>query len=157
MPPPLQSRALAKPNDFHLYGPVIKIFAGDADVKQAVTPWLQTTDTGFFYAGIQALMPWRHKCLNVNGEYLEMEHLLPMCYVCSDVRIKFSASECLLPYLLKLLCRMVPFADNFDVTLRPQLNTLHVHCVTVHLFFVVQCINANKHLRNARVTPASKK
>jgi hypothetical protein len=33
-----------------------KRFAADADVKQAVT-WLQTLDTDFFYAGIQALVP----------------------------------------------------------------------------------------------------
>jgi hypothetical protein len=48
------------PNDFHLFGPLNKhmvdmIFARDADMKQVVTPRLQTPDTDFFYAGIQAL------------------------------------------------------------------------------------------------------
>jgi len=33
-----------------------KQFATDADVKQAVTSWLQTPDTHFFYAGIRVTM-----------------------------------------------------------------------------------------------------
>jgi hypothetical protein len=47
-----------------------KWFATNADVKQAVTFWLQTPDTSFFCAKIQALMWQWDKCLNVNGEYM---------------------------------------------------------------------------------------
>jgi hypothetical protein len=50
-PPSPYSPDLAKPNDFHLFGTLNKVSAKDADVKQAVTPWLQTTGTDF-YAGI---------------------------------------------------------------------------------------------------------
>ena len=42
-------------------------------MQQAVDSWLQTLDHGFFYARIQALVPWWIKCLNVNGEYVEVE------------------------------------------------------------------------------------
>jgi len=48
-------------SDFCLYVPLkkhlaCKQFATNADVKQAVTFWLQTPDTSFFCAQIQALM-----------------------------------------------------------------------------------------------------
>jgi hypothetical protein len=39
----------------HLTG---KHFATDTDVKQAITSSLQTLDTDFFYALVQALVPW---------------------------------------------------------------------------------------------------
>jgi hypothetical protein len=35
----------------------IKQFAADASVKQAVTSWLRTFDSDFFYAWIEALVP----------------------------------------------------------------------------------------------------
>jgi hypothetical protein len=35
-------------------------------VKQAVTSWLQTLDTDFFYTGQQAFLPQRDKYLNVS-------------------------------------------------------------------------------------------
>jgi hypothetical protein len=44
-----------------------KQFATDADVKQAVTSWLQKRDTDICYAGIQAFVLWWDKPLNVNG------------------------------------------------------------------------------------------
>jgi hypothetical protein len=34
-----------------------KRFTRDSDVKQDVTTWLQTLDTGLFYVGIEALAP----------------------------------------------------------------------------------------------------
>jgi len=51
-------------SDFHLSGPLKnhptgKRLAKDAEVKEAVTFWLETPDTHFFYAWIQALVPWR--------------------------------------------------------------------------------------------------
>jgi len=43
------------PSDFHLFGPFKKPFSGktfaaDANMKQAVTSWLQTVDTDMHYA-----------------------------------------------------------------------------------------------------------
>jgi hypothetical protein len=47
-------------------------FVTDADVKQAVTSWLHTLVTDFFYAGIQALVSSWVKCLNVSNYYVEI-------------------------------------------------------------------------------------
>jgi hypothetical protein len=41
--------------------------AVDADVKQAVTSWLEALDADFFYAAMQDLVPR----LNVAGNYVE--------------------------------------------------------------------------------------
>jgi hypothetical protein len=46
--------------------------AHNPNMKQAVTSWLQTLDTNFFYAGIQTLVPWWDKRLNVNGAHMEV-------------------------------------------------------------------------------------
>jgi hypothetical protein len=43
-----------------------KQLAADANVMQAVTFWLQKSDTDFLYDGIQALVPRWDKWLNVN-------------------------------------------------------------------------------------------
>jgi hypothetical protein len=51
------------PSNFHAFwGPLKKNLAGrlfetEADVKQAVTSWLQTLDNDFFCAGVQVLEP----------------------------------------------------------------------------------------------------
>jgi len=72
-----------------------------ADVKQAVTSWLQTFDTDLFYAGVIALGPREHKSLNVNYDCLE-NMLNTICYPCAMYTSGFektlSASGCLLPY-----------------------------------------------------------
>jgi hypothetical protein len=65
-PPYSPSRTIL---DFHLLGSLKKHladkqFAADIDMKQAVTSWLQTLETGFFFASIQALMPQWDKCFN---------------------------------------------------------------------------------------------
>jgi hypothetical protein len=46
-----------------------KEFAVDSKVKQSVTSCLLTLDTDFFYAGIQALVPWWVKHLNTCAMY----------------------------------------------------------------------------------------
>jgi hypothetical protein len=56
-----------EPSNFNLFGPCKKLlegkqFAADADVKQAVTSWLQTSDTHLFYAGIHATVGKLLKC-----------------------------------------------------------------------------------------------
>jgi hypothetical protein len=65
-------------SDFRLLGPIKKLltgkrFATDVDVKQVVTSWLQTHDTDFFFnSGIQALVPQWDKCLNTDGDCVEV-------------------------------------------------------------------------------------
>jgi hypothetical protein len=59
-----------------IFGPLKKYLAGkrfprDADVKQVIT-WLQTLDIDFLYAGIQALAQLWDRCVNVNGDYVEV-------------------------------------------------------------------------------------
>jgi len=44
-------------------------FAADTDMKQAVTSCLHFD---FLYAGMQAFVPQRDKCLNVSGDYMEV-------------------------------------------------------------------------------------
>jgi hypothetical protein len=46
-------------------------FAKDADVKQAVSSWLQALDTHFFYAMILSLVALWDTCLNFKGEYVQ--------------------------------------------------------------------------------------
>jgi hypothetical protein len=57
------------PNDFYLFGPLTKylagkVFATDADMKQAVTSWLQKLDKDFFMLGYMPLCHSGtiHKC-----------------------------------------------------------------------------------------------
>jgi len=45
-------------------------FVTNADVKQAVTSWLQRLDTDFLCAGVQAMMPLLYRSLNVSGDYV---------------------------------------------------------------------------------------
>ena len=49
-----------------------QVTATDADVKQAVTSLLQTLKTDFCYTRIQSLVQQWDKCLNVNGDYVEV-------------------------------------------------------------------------------------
>jgi hypothetical protein len=87
-----------QPSDFHLYGPLTNMWMvtnlQDTNIKQAVTSTLETTDTDFFYASVQTLVPQWDKCLTVNGNYSAVYHLLYMYQMYSQVIIKFAASEC---------------------------------------------------------------
>ena len=47
-------------------------FATDADVKRAAPSWLQTLDADFIYAEIQALATQWEKCLNIDGDHVEV-------------------------------------------------------------------------------------
>jgi len=49
-----------------------KLFATDANLKQAVTSWQKILDTNFFYVEISVLMPRWDKFLNVYGYYVEV-------------------------------------------------------------------------------------
>jgi len=44
----------------------------DADTKPAVTPWLKTLGTDFFYARIQSWVPQWDRGLNANGSFVEV-------------------------------------------------------------------------------------
>jgi len=62
-------------SDLHLFGSqgkhlAGKLFATDADVKQAVASWLQTLDTSVFYTGIQGLVLRWDGCLYVKSDYV---------------------------------------------------------------------------------------
>jgi len=57
--------------------PLTKLLAGrrfttDTDAQQAVTSKPQTLDTDFVYAGLETLVLWCDKCLNVNGDLAEV-------------------------------------------------------------------------------------
>jgi hypothetical protein len=57
--------------------PVTKLLAGrrfttDTDAEQAVASKLQTLDTDVVYAGLETLVLWCDKFLNVSGEYAEV-------------------------------------------------------------------------------------
>lgn len=47
-------------------------FTKDTDAQQAVTSKLQTLDNDFVCAGLETLVLWCDKCLNVNGGYAEV-------------------------------------------------------------------------------------
>ena len=100
------------PDNFQLFVHLNKHLPGsrlakEAEVKQAVTSWLQTLDTDFFDPRTKAFVPqwqiclmsvvntWRsgvyHLLPVVSGVY----HLLPMRHVYIEVGIKLPVSECL--------------------------------------------------------------
>jgi hypothetical protein len=79
--------------------PLRSTWLASDDIRQAVTSWLQTLDTVFFYAGLQFLVPQWDICLCQSWL-----HGGPMCMVCYSSAINTSKSESLLPYFLKLLC-----------------------------------------------------
>ena len=69
-------------SDFQTSGPLKKQTAGkrlktNTDVKQALASCLQTPDTKSLHAGIDVLVPWRDKCLNVTDHHVEV-----MCTTC---------------------------------------------------------------------------
>lgn len=64
------------PSDLHLSEAhkkhlASKQFAADANMKQAVTSWIQTVDTDFFVAVTQAFTVVG-QMLSVNGDYIEV-------------------------------------------------------------------------------------
>lgn len=96
------------PNNFRLFGHHKKHLPGkwlatDSDVKLAVTFWQWTLDTELLYTGIQATEPQLEKCLNVNGDYMELWRLPSAMYIYIKVRTKFLVSECPLPCFQKVL------------------------------------------------------
>lgn len=65
------------PSDFHLYGPLERLLAGKwfalvNNMKPAVTYWLQTCNTDFISAGMQALLPWLEECFSISSGHVEV-------------------------------------------------------------------------------------
>ena len=99
------------PSNFYLFVPLKKYLGGkqfalNTDLKQAVTCWLQTLGTDFYYTGIQALVPWYKKISMVPTWRSGVYHLLHMFIQYNEVRTNFSAAECLLLYSYKLPCNI---------------------------------------------------
>jgi hypothetical protein len=100
----------------HLAG---KQFATDANLKQVVTSCLQTY-TCFIYAKIHpSVLRW-NKYLSASDDYREV-WCVPSALKLRSIRrsrIKFSVSECLLPYFLELPCSTVSYcavqSSNLD-------------------------------------------
>jgi len=62
-------------------------------MKEVFISLLQTLDTNFFHTGIQALVLWWDKCLNVNGDYVEVSCGVLMCSKCYTNTMYSSKSE----------------------------------------------------------------
>jgi hypothetical protein len=74
-------------SDFHLFGQLKKRLADerlatDADVKQAVTSWLQTLDTNFSHVWMHAWVQRWDKWWNNNGD-LSWGLKCTICYPCA--------------------------------------------------------------------------
>jgi hypothetical protein len=99
---------LAMPSDFHVWKRLVRYLQR----RREACCYPMATDN-WHYPGTEGLVPRS-----------DMHHLLCPCATYNiHARIK-SQHQCLLPYLLKQLFTIY-FADSSDVTLRPQLKTLH--------------------------------
>jgi hypothetical protein len=96
-------------------------------MNRAVTSWLQTLDTNF-YTRIQALVPQKDSWLQVSVTTwrLDAYHLTLAIHICIEVRIKFLASDCLLPNFLKLPSKCACVCVRSQVT---------VYFVSLHLMY----------------------
>jgi len=76
-------------------------------MKEVFISLLQTLDTNFFHAGIQALVLWWDKCLNVDGDYVEVSCV---ANITQTPCIHQSQNKGLrtLPYYVKFLCILLP-------------------------------------------------
>jgi hypothetical protein len=74
LPHPPYSPDLA-PSDYHLFGPMKGFLGGkrfwNNDVIAAVQSWLHEQPKTFFETGIKKLPECWHKCIAVNGDYIE--------------------------------------------------------------------------------------
>ena len=64
------------PSDFHLFGPLKQHLSGerfpdDKVVETAVCAWFQQQTKEFYAEGLQGLVKWWDKCLNLYGDYVE--------------------------------------------------------------------------------------
>jgi histone-lysine N-methyltransferase SETMAR len=76
LPHPPYSPDLA-PSDFHLFGPLKESLQGrkfilDDDVQLAVHQWLRGQPQELFFSGIQALVSHWCKCIELQGNYVEL-------------------------------------------------------------------------------------
>ena len=64
------------PSDYHIFGPMKdalrgRKFSSDAEVQEAVQTWLRQQPKTFFSEGIQRLTHRYHKCISLQGDYVE--------------------------------------------------------------------------------------
>lgn len=108
-------------SDFHLFGHLKMHLAGNRCTTMPTwgrpSPTEQTVDTNFFYVRIQALVPQRDKCLNVNANYMEV-WCVPFATHMPYIHQRASSS-------LQSVCLLI-FLNVF-------VSTAHViHCSTNH-------------------------
>jgi histone-lysine N-methyltransferase SETMAR len=65
------------PSHFHLFGPLKESLRGrkfnlDDDVQSAVHEWLKGQPQDFFSSGIQALVSRWCKCIELQGDYVDL-------------------------------------------------------------------------------------
>jgi hypothetical protein len=118
------------PSDFHLFGPFKKPFSGktfpaDANVKQAVTSWLQTVDTDTHYVRMKSLVSGGDKCLNINGDFFNRNH--PVVYLIFNKMILFHPNTTTLHQFLGYMFR---FLQNH---LQANVNYMEVHSVCTYI------------------------
>jgi histone-lysine N-methyltransferase SETMAR len=76
LPHPSYSPDLA-PSDFHQFGPLKECLRGckfnlDDDVQSAVHEWHRSQPQEFFSSGIQVLVSYWRKCIELQGDYVEL-------------------------------------------------------------------------------------
>jgi len=89
-----------------------KQFAPVADLKRALTSWLQTLDTDFLYTECKLSFHGRTK-VEISIETTlksEVHRLLSMCHVQPEIPVKFSTSK-----VSVTLCFETPFACYFHL------------------------------------------
>jgi len=64
------------PSDFYLFSKMkehlaVKRFTDDEDLQHAVIDWLNSQAAVWYEEGISKLVSWYHKCLNVQGDYVQ--------------------------------------------------------------------------------------
>jgi len=101
-----------KPSDFSFFVLFRKYlankwFATATDMKEVFISLLRTLDTNFFHTGIQALVLWWDKCLNVSGDHMEVwcaanVTQAPCIYQSQNKGVRT------LPYYVKFLCILLP-------------------------------------------------
>ncbi|GFO20621.1 transposase [Plakobranchus ocellatus] len=75
IPHPAHSPDLAS-SGFHLFGPLKshlggKKFEDEDELIGEVRDWFSKLDANFFTQGIYSLLPRRHKCIALHGDYIE--------------------------------------------------------------------------------------
>jgi hypothetical protein len=98
-----------------------KQFAPDADLKRALTSWLQILDTDFLYTEYKLSCHGRTKVETSIETTLksEVHHLLSMCHVHSEIPVKFSKSKVSVTLCLEIPLRVISVCSKVKYKLNP--------------------------------------